>query len=787
MRRPLHSALAVLLVAAAPLALAEDEPVVKGIEVEGNRRVEVDAIKAALSTRPGDPLDPARIRNDVRAVMKLGYFADVSIEARGPTAAPTLVVKVKEKPSVQGTRIEGAEEFSADDLKDAIEVKQYQVLDATAVRRSVKKIQEKYVEKGYYLAEVTSRLEEKPDNQVVVVFVVNEHAKVQVRQVSILGNARLAREEILPFLQTQEGGFLDFITSGGTYKEEAIQRDVQAMQAVYLEHGYVNVKVGRPSVSLTPDKRYLYVTIPVEEGEQFNIGKIDFSGELLDLKGALRGLVKIRPGELFMRSKVGADLFAVGDVYKDLGYAYVNVTPLTNVDPKARTIDLTFDVQPGQKVTFERIEIHGNTRTRDKVIRRELRIYEGELYGASAIKTSKQRVTALGFFETVEVTTKKGSADDKMVAVVEVKEKSTGTFQVGAGFSSYENFILTGQISQNNFFGWGQTLSLQVQWSSVRQLGQIQFVEPHFFDTQWTFAFDIYATEALYTTFTRRAVGGSMTWGYELSGLAWLWPWTRSLEDMRLFATYTNEYVRVASAVATTLRHQFRSGTTSALRLSLQWDKRDNRLFPTKGIFVAFSHEMAPPLLAPDWLFGEKVNLFTRTTLEGRFYQPLWLGLVFRSRLAAGVIRAWDAEHPVPISELYYVGGINSVRGYRTYGLAPTEKIGTSPSGPLVDFVKGGNKQLVLNFEVEVPLLAQMGLRGVLFFDMGNTFPAGVWSDPKVPWSLYKSWGFGVRWQSPIGPLRFEWGFPLNRRRDSVTGLVIDQPSDFQFTIGNFF
>ncbi len=785
MRRLLNSVLAALLLAAP--AAAEEPPVVKAIAVEGNRRVEVDAIKAALSTRVGDTLDPARIRADVRAVMKLGYFSDVSIEARGPAATPTLVVKVTEKPSVQATRVDGAEEVSADDLKEAIEVKQYQILDATAVRRSVKKIQEKYVEKGFYLAEVTSRLEEKPDNQVVVVFVVNEHAKVQVRQVSILGNAKLPREEILPYLQTQEGGFLDFLTSAGTYKEEAIQRDVQAVQAVYLEHGYVNVKVGRPSVSISPDKRFLWVTIPVEEGEQYSIGKIDFSGELLGLKGNLQLLVKTRPGELFMRSKVGADLFAVGDVYKDLGYAYVNVTPLTNLDNKARTVDLTFDVQPGQKVHFERIEIQGNTRTRDKVIRRELRIYEGELYGASAIKLSKQRVTALGFFETVEISTKKGSADDRMVAVVEVKEKSTGTFQVGAGFSSYENFILTGQISQNNFFGWGQTLSLQVQWSSIRQLGQIQFVEPHFFDTAWTFAFDLYATEALYTTFTRRALGGSMTWGYELSGLAWLLPWARNLEDLRLFATYTNEYIRVSSATALLLRYQFRSGTTSAMRLSLQWDKRDNRLFPTKGVFVALSHELAPPLLAPEWLFGHEVNLFTRTTVDLRFYQPLVLGTVFRTRLAAGAIRAWDAQHPVPISELYYVGGINTVRGYRTYGIAPTTVVGSTPSGPLAPFTVGGNKQLILNFEVEIPLVAQMGIRAVTFFDMGNAFPPGSWHDPAVSWSLYKSWGFGLRWQSPIGPLRFEWGFPLNRRRDPVTGLFIDNPSDFQFTIGNFF
>ena len=786
MRRLLHSALAALLLAAAPPARAEEPPVVKAIEVEGNRRVEVDAIKAAVSTKPGDPLDPRRLQADVKAVMKLGYFADVSIEARGPQSSPTLVVKVKEKPSVQATRVDGAEEVSADDLKEAIEVKQYQILDATAVRRSVKKIQEKYVEKGYYLAEVSSRLEEKPDNQVVVVLVVNEHAKVQVRQVNFLGNAHLSKSDIMPYLQTQEGGYLDFLTSSGTYKEEAIQRDVQAVQALYLEHGYINVKVGRPAVSLTPDKRWLYVTIPVEEGEPYTIGKIDFSGELLGLEPQLQGLLKSRTGQLFQRSKVGGDLFAVSDVYKDLGYAYVNVTPLTNAHPKTRMLDLTFDVQPGQKVTFERIEVAGNSRTRDKVIRRELRVYEGELYSATGIKLSKQRVTALGYFETVEITTKKGSADDKMVAVVEVKEKSTGTFQVGAGFSSYENFILTGQISQNNLFGWGQTLSLQVSWSSVRQLGQIQFVEPYFFDTRWTFAFDVYATEALYTTFTRRAVGGSMTWGYELSGLAWLWPWARNLDDVRLFATYTNEFVGVKGA-GQLLRRQFRSGTTSSLRLSLQWDKRDNRLFPTRGWFAAVSYELAPPLLAPAWLFGEQVNLFTRTTVDMRFYQPLWLGLVGRVRLSAGMIQGWDAEHQVPISELYYLGGINSVRGYRILSLAPQTLVGSTPVGPLSDFAVGGNKQLVLNFEVELPIVQQMGIRGVVFFDMGNTFPPGKWSDPSVPLSLYKSWGFGLRWMSPIGPLRFEWGFPLNRRRDRVTGDYIDQASDFQFTIGNFF
>ena len=268
------------------------EPTVAAIEVEGNRRVEVDAIKGAMVTKVGMPIDPKSIQQDVRSVMKLGYFADVRIEAKGPAEKPILVVKVVEKPSVQDFRVEGNDELSGDDFKEAIEVKRYAILDAAAVRKSVKKIQEKYTEKGYYLAEVTSRVEEKPDNQVVVVFVVNERAKVQVRRVHFVGNEHIPKEEILPYMQTQEGSFLAFLSSAGTYKEEAFQRDLQAIQAVYLEKGYVNVKVGKPAIALSPDRTALFISIPIEEGEQYTIGKVDFSGELLGMRPFLPQLLQ---------------------------------------------------------------------------------------------------------------------------------------------------------------------------------------------------------------------------------------------------------------------------------------------------------------------------------------------------------------------------------------------------------------------------------------------------------------------------------------------------------------
>jgi outer membrane protein insertion porin family len=237
------------------------------------------------------------------------------------------------------------------------------------------------------------------------------------------------------------------------------------------------------------------------------------------------------------------------------------------------------------------------------------------------------------------------------------------------------------------------------------------------------------------------------------------------------------------------LFNRFRSGTTSAVRLSLQWDKRDNRLFPTRGFYESVSAEVAPPFLAPGAIFGDAVNLFTRYTLDSRFYHPVMWGVVARAKVTVGYIGNWDADHPVPVSELYYLGGINSIRGYRLLDIAPRVKAGSQsqPDAVLSDLPVGGNKQLILNVELEFPLFEKVGIRGVVFADAGNAFAPGTFHDPAVPYSLYKSWGFGFRWFSPIGPLRFEWGIPVNRRKDELSGQYRDNAIDFQFTIGSFF
>jgi len=764
--------------AAAPVP---DSGVIAKVNVQGNRRVESDAIRAAIPLKAGDTFDREKVKAALLAVWRMGYFNDVKLDvsrAKPPLTGYVLTVLVSEKPAVREVKLEGNEELSKDDFKETIEVKPFQILDQEAVRKSAKKMQEKYVEKGFFLAEVTPKIVPLPNNEVNVVFQINEHAKITVKEVRFVGNRAASTTMLKDAMLTQEGSPFSFLTGAGTYREDAFQRDEIVLQGLYFDMGYIYVKFGKPAIELSPDKRYIFITMTIEEGDPFDVGKIEVSGDLLRTREELLALVETRPGERFSKTRLQNDMNRLLDVYKDQGYAYANVTPDTAVDAERKIVDLTYVFQKGQPVSIEKIEVVGNTKTRDKVLRREMRIAEGDLYNGTRVRASKARITALGFFDSVEINQKRGSSDDKMVLEVSVKEKLTGTFQIGFGFAGGENFFGQAQLAQNNLFGYGHTASLSLQLSSVRQLFQLSYLDPYVLDSQWTGSVDLYRSELAYTGFNRGANGGSLTAGYDFSNLA---PW---LEDFRLFLTYTLENVKVQAAVGTqdVLANQFLSGLTSSIRISFNYDKRDNRLFPTSGHLESASAEFATSLLGSE-------NLFQRFRLIERFYRPLWLGMVFKTNISVGYIRATDpVNHPVAISEKFFEGGINSIRGYSLRSISPTKKIAnvSEPNAAIIDFPVGGNKELITNWEVEFPLLGAAGLRGVGFFDAGNVFSEqenffqSSQRNGTLPLGLFQSVGFGLRWFSPLGPLRFEVGFPLTRR-------PIDDPYLFEFTIGNFF
>jgi len=777
MSAPGHRLLAALVLVLGLTATAHAAPTgkVSKIVVQGNRRVEEAAIRQVMISRVGEPLSTTRVAADVRALWALGYFDDIKVNAVSSGKGPVLVYVVKEKPSVRKVIVGGNDEVDLDKINEVLDLKKNTILDVSEVKRNLEKIHDLYIEKGFYLAQVNYKIRPVSATQVDVVYTIEENAKVMIRQILFVGNEHIPSDDLRAVMGTQEGGYFSWITDTGTYKEDAFERDLMMLTALYYDHGFINVKLSRPQVALSPDKQWMYVTIHVEEGKQYEIGKIDIKGDLLWPKKDLLEMLTVESGELFNRSKLGHDIMRISDKYKNKGYAYVNVTPLTSIDSDKRIVDLTFDVQKGQEVIFERINIRGNTKTRDKVIRRELRVYEGEKYSQTLLNLSRARVQALGFFESVNLSTRRGSADDRIVVNFEVKERATGTFQVGAGFSSVESFIAQAQVSQNNLFGRGQRLALQAQLSGLRQLFSLSFWEPYFLDSRWTFGFDVYNSVRNFESFNRRATGGNLTWGYPIT------------DDIRIFLTYKGEMVKVDTSGRGTLfgsgfsspipsgvqvANLFNDGFTSSVRFSVQWDTRNNRLFPTKGMFHAAWAEFASPYIGSN-------NVFNRYGAFTRFYYPIWWKFVFRFNGQIGYINSPGQPQGVPIFERYFTGGIMDVRGFRPRSLSPEVRLPSSlkPDAPLFPFKKGGNKELVFNAEIEFPIFEKVGIKGVIFTDAGMSF------DDNENYSFEKlrhSWGFGFRWFSPIGPLRFEWGLPFEPKPGEDSEV-------FEFTIGNFF
>lgn len=779
--------------------LSEVEIVVD-VEVEGLRRVDRDAALQGVRTRAGAPFDPVTITEDLRTLWRTGFFRDVRVYKERTTGGVRIVFAVVEKPSIREVRIEGNDDLSNDDIKGVIDVRPYTILNVELLKRNLVKVKDLYVEKGYFLAEVDYQIlpVAGSEQEVDVVFSIDENDKVMVKQIAFVGNENIPSSDIKGVLQTREGDELSFITQSGTYKQEFFQTDLFRIQALYLDRGYVTVKVGEPTATISRDRRYIYLSVPIEEGEVYNIGKIDFSGEV-ELKNEegevvvneeiLRQRTTVEPGSTFNRTELFQDIQALTDAYRDQGYAYANVTPNSVLHEKERTVDLDLQVERGDIVYIGRIEVTGNTKTRDKVIRREMRINEGDKFSSTRIKLSEARIFQLGYFETVTITNSRGSDPNLMNLTVEIKEKSTGTFQIGAGFSSIENFIATAQIAQNNFLGNGQLLSITATLSFGqfgRQLATLQFFEPYFLDTEFSLGVNGYITRRLFPDFERAANGGSFNLGYPIT------------HALRVSLGYTFEQVAIdASTISGLAIDADQDRFNSTINGTISYDTRNNRLFPSKGMFHVLSSSLTWDPVGDPTPFG-------RTELNLRFYYPLPLSLVFKTNLQLGWVFG-GGDKGVPLSERYYPGGIYSVRGFTPRALGPALRALRTgdPISASQQFIYGGNKQVVLNTELEFNIIEMAGIKGVIFVDMGNAYdddqnffyidtpqasrPDAFLFDSRTPMAggpplgLYYSFGFGFRWFSPIGPLRFEWGIPITKLSPDDQGIL------FEFTIGNFF
>jgi outer membrane protein insertion porin family len=781
-------AIAICLLAFTAPAFAD--AVIESIEVNGAKRIEPETIKLQLKSKVGRAIDPLHVRADIRSIWQLGVFADVRVDTKElPSGNHALVIDVEERPALRKVLVSGHDGLGLDKINDVIDLKPGNVIDVALVTKNRDKIAELYQHEGYYLSEVDYELKGAGKTEVDVVFNVVEHAKIRVRDVEFVGNKALSADDLREVMATRPPNALSFFNDSGIYRRNVLYRDLEILTARYLDAGYATIKIGTPSLRLSRDKKFMHVTIPIEEGPKYSFGAVDYRGDLLGDVAAHEKMTGARAGATFSRTLVEKDRKALEAHYQDQGYAHANVSPKMRADHTKHAVELVYEVVRGKRAYIERIGIHGNSKTRDKVIRREMKIGEGEMFNNTKIERSRRRIMALGYFENVTLSTSRGSSDEFVVINVEVIERRTGQFQVGAGFSSLESFILQGQIAQENFLGRGQTLALQAQISSLRRMFSFRFVEPYFLDSNWMFAAELYNTSRGFGAYSRNSTGGSLTWGYPLG------------DHTRLSTTYRLEHVDISGgsggianfgARSTTLPDLnvgslFRGGWTSSVRAALSYDTRDNRLFPTNGWYANAYAEYAGKYTGSE-------NQFVRWGGFLRRYQHLGGPFTLRLNGELGVTTSIDGRG-VPLSERYLLGGIYDIRGYQPRSIGP-QLFAQRPGdvGAQLDPLPlGGNLSLVLQAEVEFPIAKKLGISGVVFFDAGNAFNLenkycnkgiaavdACFESQNLLGGLRKSVGAGIRWMSPIGPLRFEWGIPLDLRKG-------DKPSGLEFTVGTSF
>ena len=766
--------------AATDLPQSEGPKILK-IQIKGNRKIEVDAIMTRLVDHVGDSFDAQKIRQDVEALFKTGYFYDVQVDRTKVDTGVELTFIVVEKPSVVEIAYSGNNEIEQEELKEATGIKPFEILNMTKVREAVEKMTKAYEEKGFFLAKITPKITPvKEGESVKLTFEVQENEKVKVKRITFLGNKNLSDGKLKSVMETQEGGFFSFVSGSGSYKQDKFDHDVQVMQYAYFNEGYLQVKVDRPQVYVTPDKKGIYITIRIDEGVRFKVGTVDFAGDLLFDRDELFKSIEVANSGWYVHETMLKDLRALTAKYGDLGYAYANIIPRNRLREKDREVDITFEIDKGNKVYFHKINVVGNNRTRDKVVRRELQIREGELYNETRKRESYDNVKRLGYFEEVNFNSSTpAEGADLMDIDIVIKERNTGTIQVGAGYSTYSNFIFNGKVDQINLFGRGQKLGIAIDVSSLNQVYNLNFTEPYFYDTQWSVGVDAYLSGRDVIVYYENKKGAALTLGHPLA------PYLRGFIRYKYdFTTITlpAEYNGDGSPNLNYNKELYNgsaNGSTSSTSFTLEYDKRNDRFIPTNGFYANTAIEYAG-------LGGSKK--YTKGTAIARYYKKIFWDMTWRNNLTYGTISPNATNDPVPFNELFRLGGPYSLRGYDPYSIA--RKVyssdlynkyllsGYSPSqaAQFANQPYGGVQELFYQAEMEFPLVTEAGIKGVLFYDVGEA------EDIIELQNMRSDVGFGFRWFSPIGPLRFEWGFPIARRNE-----LGERAVNFQFAIGSPF
>jgi outer membrane protein insertion porin family len=779
-----------------PVSASSERPLAE-VRVGGNDRVEEEAIRVYLTSRPGEPLNQDAIDKDIRAIYKMGFFKDVEARVTEENGKPILTYWVTERPLIREVQIEGNKGLSKDDLENALKIHPRTILNPVKIRTGIQNAKKEYEKKGFLDADITYRTENTAAGEVILTFSVNENDKIRIKEIVFEGNKAFPSSQLASILSTRKKNFLSRFLNTGVLNRDALKTDVERLTAWYYDNGYINVRIDEPKVERKEDG--LYVTMRIDEGEQFMMGDVAFSGEVPGGEDSAKRLVGLEKGKVFKASMLRDDVFRLTGFFSDQGYAFVNVEPETSVHPENKTVDITYRVDKGPEVFIDRVEVAGNTKTRDKVIRRELRVQEQSLFTATGLQYSKERVQRLGFFEDVNVTTKRGVRNDLLNVLVDVKEAQTGAFSIGAGFNSSTSIIASARVQENNLMGRGQQLTIGASIGTRYRNSILSFTDPYIMDTPFTLGADLFDWRFAFEDFDRSGLGGNLRTYYPLTALGYGSLWGFSLEDTRIGMQYQWERSRISNFDPITpaaIRAERGSKTTGTITPSLLRNTLNDPLDPTAGSMQNLSFGYAG--------LGGSTS-YKKAELEARFFIPLYrspkwgqftwmtggfLGygvgdIDFRERGPIGTEGKEILNNDMPLFDRYFPGGINSIRGFGERSLGPREEVTvsiTDPDAPGGRRLKtyhrpiGGSEELVFNNELSFPIVQQLKLKGVLFADIGNAFTRKQGIDPS---DFRYSVGAGIRWRSPFGPIRIEMGRALNAKNDERTSTI-------HFSFGGF-
>lgn len=724
------------------------------IDVAGLKKVEKEAVLERISTKPGMMLDNYILKKDLEKIYSMKYFETVEAHQEEKEKKSVLVFKVKEKPIVTKISFEGNDGLSEDDLKGQVKTKNFSILDINTVKNDVQLLLKFYEEKGYYLASVDYQEKKISNENVEIIFKIKELDKVKVKKVSFLGNRAFSDEELKSILQTQEDSLFSFLSGSGNFKEINFQNDIERMKYFYRMKGYLQVNVGTPEITVSEDKKWVFITLKVVEGPQFTVNKISFQGEMLFSEEEMFKKITLKENETYSEELLRKDIQTLTESYQDEGYAFANVIRNLNIVPGENKVDVEYSFEKGKIAYFGKFIIKGNTKSRDKVVRRELLIKEGQKFNGTALRESRENVQRLGFFEPESIIFNTVSPKDKEDVIdveISVKEKNTGQISMGAGYSTATGGFFQASVSQNNFRGLGQNLTFSLNIAKTSETFSIDFTEPYLNDTKWSLGGGVFVqNNDSSASYSEKKKGGNIRLGYPI------------FEFTNLYETYKIEDTEIKSIDDPSIDPSIENGLASSIQTSIVHDRRDDRSDPRKGIFLNYSIEFTG-------LGGDKK--WIKNEAEARGYYPIWGDLIFRSRLYGGKLDQVNGKK-IPRTEKFTLGGARNLRGYQYEAVGPLTEARNS-NGNLVTYNQGGEFMAFTTMELQHPLSREAGLKWVLFFDAGH---AGPIDDVKV----FSDYGFGFRWFSPIGVLRFEFGYPLIKDKKN-------NGSQFHFDIGQLF